>query len=225
MRPPRCRRSCATRASAVAAGSASWGGRRTASRETIEVPAFLVDELRRAVGASGSVESATDLLIDPATGLRVVNEIEQLAAFEWAACQTSHGVRRVLTGLEPGMTERDCRAAAGLERHPAVLPPDAHGRSTGAAGVAEPGRPAHRAGRPLHHRVRDLGRAELPGRLRGRGQRPSWRRALGTTSIASSRRTSPRSPSGTARSTSGSRAERCSASSTVTWAIRSSGST
>jgi hypothetical protein len=54
------------------------------------------------------VENATDLLIDPAHGLRVVNEVDQLAAFEWAACQTSHGVRRVLTGLQPGMTERDC---------------------------------------------------------------------------------------------------------------------
>ena len=54
------------------------------------------------------MESATDLLIDPATGLRVVNELDQLAAFEWAACQTSYGVRRVLTGLRPGMTEREC---------------------------------------------------------------------------------------------------------------------
>jgi creatinase/prolidase-like protein len=78
------------------------------SRETIELPSFLVDELRRAVGPSGLVESATDLLIDPATGLRVVNEPVQLAAFEWAACQTSYGVRRVLTGLAPGMTEREC---------------------------------------------------------------------------------------------------------------------
>jgi Creatinase/Prolidase N-terminal domain len=78
------------------------------SRGTIEVPAFLVDELRRAVGTAGSVESATDLLIDPGAGLRVVNEVDQLAAFEWAACQTSHGVRRVLTGLAPGMTEREC---------------------------------------------------------------------------------------------------------------------
>ena len=42
------------------------------------------------------------------TGLRVINEVEQLAAFEWAACQTSSSVRRVLTGLQPGMTERDC---------------------------------------------------------------------------------------------------------------------
>ena len=84
------------------------GWKAFASRETIELPAFLVDELRHAVGASGLVESATDLLIDPATGLRVVNELDQLAAFEWAACQTSYGVRRVLTGLAPGMTEREC---------------------------------------------------------------------------------------------------------------------
>ena len=54
------------------------------------------------------MENATDLLIDPADGLRVINEVEQLAAFEWAACQTSSGVRRVLTGLRPGMTEREC---------------------------------------------------------------------------------------------------------------------
>ena len=84
------------------------GWKTYSSRETIEAPAFLVDELRRATGPDGLVENATDLLIDPADGLRVVNEVEQLAAFEWAACQTSSGVRGVLTGLQPGMTEREC---------------------------------------------------------------------------------------------------------------------
>jgi hypothetical protein len=78
------------------------------SRDTIEVPAFVVDELRRAVGATGVVENATDILIDPANGLKVRNEVDQIAAFEWAACQTSDGVRRVITGLKPGMTEREC---------------------------------------------------------------------------------------------------------------------
>jgi Creatinase/Prolidase N-terminal domain len=84
------------------------GWKTYASRETIEAPTFLVDELRRATGPAGLVENATDLLIDPSDGLRVINEVEQLAAFEWAACQTSAGVNRVLTGLQPGMTERDC---------------------------------------------------------------------------------------------------------------------
>jgi hypothetical protein len=76
-------------------------------RAIIEAPAFLVDELRRATGQTGSVENATDLLIDAANGLRVINEVEQLAAFEWAACQTSNGVRKLLGGLRPGMTERE----------------------------------------------------------------------------------------------------------------------
>ncbi len=83
------------------------GWKTYASRSTIEAPAFLVDELRAAVDLTGLVENATDLLIDSANGLRVINEVEQLAAFEWAACQTSRSVRAVLTGLQPGMTERE----------------------------------------------------------------------------------------------------------------------
>ncbi len=84
------------------------GWKTYADRSAIEAPAFVVDELRRITGPTGAVENATNLLIDPATGLRGVNEVEQLAAFEWAACQTSLGVRSVLTGLRPGMTEREC---------------------------------------------------------------------------------------------------------------------
>jgi hypothetical protein len=73
----------------------------------IDAPAFLVDELRRITGPGGAVENATGLLIDAADGLRVINEVEQLAAFEYAACQTSQGLRRLLFGLRPGMTERE----------------------------------------------------------------------------------------------------------------------
>jgi Xaa-Pro aminopeptidase len=83
------------------------GWKTWADRSSIEAPAFLVDALRLAVGERGIVENATDLLMDPADGLRVVNEVEQLAAFEWAACQTSSGVRRLLWGLRPGMSERE----------------------------------------------------------------------------------------------------------------------
>jgi hypothetical protein len=76
-------------------------------RATIEAPAFLVDELRRLTGPAGLVESASDLLIDPADGLRVFNDVDQLAVFEWASTQTSGGLRRLLAGLRPGMTERE----------------------------------------------------------------------------------------------------------------------
>ncbi|MGH2394836.1 MAG: aminopeptidase P family N-terminal domain-containing protein, partial [Candidatus Limnocylindria bacterium] len=73
----------------------------------IEVPAFLVDELRRLTGRGGVVENAADLLMHPGDGLRVINEVEQLAAFEYAACQTSNGVRQLMFGLRAGMTERE----------------------------------------------------------------------------------------------------------------------
>ena len=81
------------------------GWKSYASRETIEVPAFIVDELRRLVGGSGTIENAADLLIDAADGLRVINDVHQLAAFEYAACQTSNGVHQLLSGLRPGMRE------------------------------------------------------------------------------------------------------------------------
>lgn len=71
-----------------------------------DVPSYIVDDLRATAG-SDSLENATDLLIDAGDGLRVINEIEQLAYFEYAACQTSNGVRNLLFGLEPGMTEQE----------------------------------------------------------------------------------------------------------------------
>jgi Xaa-Pro aminopeptidase len=81
------------------------GWKTYASRAIIELPAFIVDELRRLIGPSGAVENAGDLLIDAADGLRVINDVDQLAAFEYASCQTSHGVGRLLAGLRPGMRE------------------------------------------------------------------------------------------------------------------------
>ena len=73
----------------------------------IDLPAFIVDELRRLTGSEGAVENAADILIGAADGLRVVNEVDQLAYYEWAACHTSSGVRRVLEGLRPGLTEQE----------------------------------------------------------------------------------------------------------------------
>jgi Creatinase/Prolidase N-terminal domain len=83
------------------------GWKSYASRGVLEAPSFLVDELRSMTGPTGVVENATDLFIDAHDGLRVINEIEQLAAFEWAACQTSRGVGNLIAGVQPGMTERE----------------------------------------------------------------------------------------------------------------------
>jgi hypothetical protein len=83
-----------------------------------DLPAYLVDELRNVVGTTGRVENATDLLIDAGGGLRVINEAEQLAAFEWAACHTSNGIRGLLAGLRPGMTEQEAVPLLGWNGWP-----------------------------------------------------------------------------------------------------------
>ncbi|MGA7097772.1 MAG: hypothetical protein WB245_09420 [Acidimicrobiia bacterium] len=83
-----------------------------------DVPAYIVDTLRSLTGATGSVENATGILIDPQDGLRVINEVEQLAYFEYAACHTSTGVRNLISGIEPGMSEQEAVALLGWNGSP-----------------------------------------------------------------------------------------------------------
>ena len=83
------------------------GSKAFANPAAIDAPSYLVDELRRSVGHTGCVENASGVLNDAADGLRAINEVEQLAAFEYSACQTSDGIRRLLFGLIPGMSERE----------------------------------------------------------------------------------------------------------------------
>ncbi|HEX7224578.1 MAG TPA: M24 family metallopeptidase [Candidatus Limnocylindria bacterium] len=97
-------------------GAVGW--KSYGASERSDLPAYLIDELRAAVGPSGSVRNATDLLIGAADGLRVINDADQLAQFEWASCQTSSGVRNLLRGLRPGLTEHDAVALLGWKGTP-----------------------------------------------------------------------------------------------------------
>ena len=75
----------------------------------IAAPAFLVDALRDAVGPEG-VTDATGAVMASAGGLRAVNSVDQLAAFEWAAARASACVARITTAARPGSTEHDAVA-------------------------------------------------------------------------------------------------------------------
>ena len=90
--------------------------------EWLEVPGYIVDTLREVTGDRALVVNANDIFMNAADGLRVINEVEQLAAFEYAACHTSDAVRRVLEGVRPGMTEYE---AVGLLR-PNGMPLSCH---------------------------------------------------------------------------------------------------
>ncbi|MGI9608782.1 MAG: aminopeptidase P family N-terminal domain-containing protein, partial [Acidimicrobiia bacterium] len=92
----------------ISVATVGWKEMKNARR--IEVPAWIIDELRAAVGESGEILNANSILTDPGDGMRVLNEIEQLAVMEYAATRTSSGVRDVVFGLRPGLREDDAVA-------------------------------------------------------------------------------------------------------------------
>jgi Creatinase/Prolidase N-terminal domain len=90
-------------------GVAGWkyyGAQETAAgTDWLEIPSFIADTVRLLTGPGGRVVNAGSLLMDPATGLRTDNEIDQLARFEFAASHTGAAIHRVVTGTKPGMRE------------------------------------------------------------------------------------------------------------------------
>jgi hypothetical protein len=73
---------------------------------TLEIPSYIADALRRMAGR-GNVTNANALLLHPAEGIRAVNDVDQLARFEYVGTYTSQALRKVLFGLTPGMTEHE----------------------------------------------------------------------------------------------------------------------
>ncbi len=73
---------------------------------TLEIPSYIADTLRHVAGR-GNVHNANRLLIHPTEGIRAVNDVDQLARFEYAGAFTSQALRDVIFGLRPGMTEHE----------------------------------------------------------------------------------------------------------------------
>ena len=82
-----------------------------------DLPAYIVDSLRQRAGPD-YVQNATGLLTNAQDGLRVINEPEQIAYLEWAACHTSEGVKRLLREVRPGMSEHEAVALLGWNGAP-----------------------------------------------------------------------------------------------------------
>ena len=75
--------------------------------QRLEIPSYVADTLREVTGDPALVTNAGSIFMNARDGLRVINELDQLAAFEYAACHTSTAVKNVIFGVEPGMTEYD----------------------------------------------------------------------------------------------------------------------
>ena len=68
----------------------------------LEVPNYLVEVLR-SIGCE--VRNAGQLFMEPEHGLRAINDVDQLAVFEFAASYGSQGLRNLLFHVHPGMNE------------------------------------------------------------------------------------------------------------------------
>lgn len=113
-----------------------------------ETPAFVIDTLRQLVGPEGKVVNANALLMDASTGLRAINEIEQIAQFEFGAVMASEALKALFQHLRPGMSEYAAVQSMGL----GVLPHSCHTMlSTGArlSGLESPSGKTIERGDPL----------------------------------------------------------------------------
>lgn len=99
-------------------GVAGWKGFETEDGvfdpQWFETPNYLVEELRD----FGMVENAALLFMHPEHGLRAINEIDELARFEYAATLTSSALLRAIRAARPGMSEHDIVRAMGLNGLP-----------------------------------------------------------------------------------------------------------
>jgi len=85
-----------------------------ADRHSLDLPAFVADPLRDLGGGRDRVVNANALFMDPDAGLRAINDVDQLACFEFAACFTSDAVKGALLALRPGITEIEAARAMRL---------------------------------------------------------------------------------------------------------------
>ena len=74
--------------------------------KTLEIPSYIADTIRRSAGKDNAF-NVNRLLLHPTEGIRAVNDVDQLAQFEYVATQTSQALRDVIFNLRPGMTEHD----------------------------------------------------------------------------------------------------------------------
>jgi hypothetical protein len=72
----------------------------------LELPAYLVDTLRELAGWE-SVVNATDILMHPGHGLRTTCSPAEIAYFEYTNILASEGMKRMLFGLQEGMTDHE----------------------------------------------------------------------------------------------------------------------
>ena len=104
----------------------------------LEVPSYIADALRALAGPAGDVVNANALFMNPRDGLRAINEVEQLACFEFSSTFSSQGMRNVIFGVRPGMSELDAARLMGMNGLPGCAHPVLSGGANASVGLVSP---------------------------------------------------------------------------------------
>jgi hypothetical protein len=105
----------------MAIGLAGWKGFEDESGcydpDWFETPHYLVSTLK----GFGPVRNIADILMNPVDGLRILNEADQLARFEYAATLSSQGIKNFVLGAKPGLSEYEACRNLGLNGFPLAV--------------------------------------------------------------------------------------------------------
>lgn len=74
------------------------------SRHMFDVPSFIVEAIRTVVGKDNAI-NATDLFIHPGYGIRIINNADEIALFEYGATHASNSVQEMLLNFRTGLNE------------------------------------------------------------------------------------------------------------------------
>lgn len=75
------------------------------NRQLYDVPYFLVEALKRAVGSEGKIENRSDLFIHPSYGVRTVVNANEAAHFEYGASKAAKCIFNLMNDITEGITE------------------------------------------------------------------------------------------------------------------------
>lgn len=90
-------------------------------KHSFETPSFLIDALR---SLCPNVENANYLMMDPATGLRMTHEAEDLVLSELASTKASRKTWDFIRNLRPGLTELEASQAFAIDGEPCPTHPN-----------------------------------------------------------------------------------------------------
>lgn len=87
------------------------------ARHAIDLPAYMADALR-ALAGHANVTNATAIFMHPDYGLRTFCTPDDIAYFEYTNILASEGMKQIIFGLRPGMTDYDLAGLAGYNGEP-----------------------------------------------------------------------------------------------------------